>query len=61
MNKILKIFIICIFVSILPISIFIILSIKLTEDFIESPIFTGKKNGYVFKKGNKGTGYYKDN
>jgi len=30
-------------------------------DFEESNVFQGKRNGYVFKKGDKGIGYYLDN
>ena len=30
-------------------------------DFEETNVFQGKRNGYVFKKGDKGLGYYLDN
>lgn len=30
------------------------------SSFVQSNIFKGKKNGYVFKKGNEGLGYYLD-
>ena len=30
------------------------------EDFIESTDFEGTKNGYIYKNGDKGLGYYKD-
>jgi hypothetical protein len=30
------------------------------NSFVESNTFNGKRNGYVFKTGNKGTGYYKN-
>ena len=30
------------------------------NSFVKSNTFNGKKNGYVFKTGNKGTGYYKN-
>lgn len=31
------------------------------EEFIPSPYFQGKRNGFVFKTGQYGLGYYKDN
>jgi hypothetical protein len=31
-----------------------------TADYIESKTFQGKKEGYLFKKGGKGQGYYTD-
>ena len=30
------------------------------RSFISSKTWTGKKNGYVFKRGDNGQGYYKD-
>lgn len=30
------------------------------NSFVKSNTFNGKRNGYVFKTGNKGTGYYKN-
>jgi hypothetical protein len=30
-------------------------------DFVPSDSFKGQQKGYVFKKGDKGTGYYKEN
>ena len=35
--------------------------IKPILKFIESDKFNGLKNGYIFKKDTKGTGYYLDN
>ena len=31
-----------------------------SPDFVPSDTFKGEKKGYVFKKGEKGTGYYKE-
>jgi hypothetical protein len=36
------------------------LSVTINDDFIKSDGFAGKKKGYVFKKGDKGLGYYLD-
>ena len=30
------------------------------QDYIPSSSFTGRKSGYVFKNGEKGIGYYRD-
>ena len=30
------------------------------QEFISSPSFTGRKPGYVFKRGDQGQGYYRD-
>ena len=32
--------------------------VKFNDDFIETDGFMGEKEGYVFKNGEKGTGYY---
>ena len=32
-----------------------------SDDFFPSKTFTGRKPGYVFKRGDLGQGYYKDN
>jgi len=34
--------------------------VKFNDDFIETDGFMGEKEGYVFKNGEKGTGYYLD-
>ena len=34
--------------------------IQKDNNFIESPKFAGHKKGYVFKRDNRGLGYYKD-
>ena len=36
------------------------LSVTINDEFIKSDGFAGKKKGYVFKKGDKGLGYYLD-
>ena len=33
---------------------------QMPPDFVPADSFKGEQNGYVFKKGNKGTGYYKE-
>ena len=34
---------------------------KGSDDFFPSKTFTGRKPGYVFKRGDLGQGYYRDN
>ena len=34
--------------------------VRETEVFLESPIFSGRRDGYVFKRGDLGMGYYLD-
>jgi hypothetical protein len=34
---------------------------EMDENFIPSKTFTGRKPGYVFKRGDLGQGYYRDN
>ena len=36
------------------------LSVTINDEFIKSDGFIGDKKGYVFKKGDKGLGYYLD-
>ena len=36
------------------------LSVTINDEFIKADGFVGDKNGYVFKKGDKGLGYYLD-
>ena len=36
------------------------LKVEFNDDFIQTDGFLGYKNGYVFKNGEKGQGYYKD-
>lgn len=31
-----------------------------SADFVREPSFSGRREGYVFKTGDQGTGYYKD-
>ena len=35
--------------------------VKFNDEFIETDGFMGEKQGYIFKTGEKGTGYYLDN
>ena len=35
--------------------------VKGSDDFFPSKTFTGRKPGYVFKRGDLGQGYYRDN
>uniref|UniRef100_A0A6C0C538 Uncharacterized protein n=1 Tax=viral metagenome TaxID=1070528 RepID=A0A6C0C538_9ZZZZ len=36
------------------------LSVKINDEFIKADGFVGVKKGYIFKKGDKGLGYYLD-
>ena len=36
------------------------LSVTINDEFIKADGFSGDKKGYVFKKGDKGLGYYLD-
>ena len=36
------------------------LSVTINDEFIKADGFVGKKEGYIFKKGEKGSGYYLD-
>ena len=59
MNKNLKKFlIVCVIGGIIGIIIY--LTQHKRELFISSKTWTGKKQGYIFTRGNQGQGYYKD-
>ena len=59
MNKNFKIFIfMCTIVGIIVYWQFMV---NKRELFISSKEWTGKKQGYIFTRGDKGQGYYKDN
>ena len=50
----------CIIGIIIGIIVYWQLVIHKRELFISSKTWTGKKQGYIFTKGNQGQGYYKD-
>lgn len=66
MNKFVKPFLyICIICIVIGIIIYLTQPSRKTgfqkeRSFISSKTWTGKKNGYVFKRGDNGQGYYKD-
>lgn len=59
MDKFIKIFLFMCIIGII-IGIIIYLTQHKSESFISSKIWTGKKQGYIFTRGNQGQGYYKD-
>lgn len=59
MNKFVKIFLFMCIIGIM-IGLIIYLLRDKRESFISSKKWIGEKKGYVFKKGNKGQGYYRD-
>jgi len=61
MNKFIKIFLfMCITGIIIGIIVYWQLMLNKRELFISSKTWTGKRQGYVFTRGDKGQGYYKD-
>ena len=61
MDKFIKIFLfMCIIGVIIGIIVYWQLMINKRELFISSKTWTGKKQGYIFTRGNQGQGYYKD-
>jgi hypothetical protein len=61
MNRNLKIFLfMCVIGIIIGIIVYWLLARREREVFISSKKWIGKKQGYVFTRGDKGQGYYKD-
>ena len=61
MDKFIKIFLfMCITGIIIGIIVYWQLVLNNRELFISSKTWTGKRQGYIFTRGDKGQGYYKD-